>query len=141
MSENLIANLTDPTLWIVVLVWTAIGVINKLIYYEAGERSGKAALEKIHGYTEERVDRFHSQYDRWGSSLLLLASIPVMGVIQDRLTTIPGTVPNLINLPPGCRFAPRCEARIEHKLERCTEEIPELLPVAPNHTVRCWLYQ
>jgi len=71
----------------------------------------------------------------------LLASIPVMGVIQDRLTTIPGTVPNLINLPPGCRFAPRCEARIEHKLERCTEEIPELLPVAPNHTVRCWLYQ
>jgi hypothetical protein len=32
MLENLIANLTNPTLWIVVLVWTAIGVINKLIY-------------------------------------------------------------------------------------------------------------
>ena len=70
-----------------------------------------------------------------------MASIPVMGVIQDRLTTIPGTVPNLINLPPGCRFAPRCEARIEHKLERCTVEEPELLPGALRHTVRCWLYQ
>jgi peptide/nickel transport system ATP-binding protein len=71
----------------------------------------------------------------------LLASIPVMGMVQHRLTTIPGTVPNLINLPPGCRFAPRCEARIKHQLERCTEEIPELLPVGPRHTVRCWLYQ
>ena len=71
----------------------------------------------------------------------LLSSIPIMGVVQDRLTTIPGTVPNLINLPPGCRFAPRCEARIEHGLKRCTEEIPELLPVGPKHTVRCWLYQ
>jgi membrane protein DedA with SNARE-associated domain len=81
MLENLSANLTNPTLWIVVLVWTAIGVLNKLIYYEAGERSGKAALEKIHGYTKERADRFHSQYDRWGSSLLLLASIPVFGSV------------------------------------------------------------
>jgi oligopeptide/dipeptide ABC transporter ATP-binding protein len=71
----------------------------------------------------------------------LLSSIPVMGVVQHRLTTIPGTVPNLIDLPPGCRFAPRCDARIEHKLVRCTEEEPELLPVAPHHTVRCWLCQ
>jgi oligopeptide/dipeptide ABC transporter ATP-binding protein len=70
----------------------------------------------------------------------LLASIPIMGLVQERLTTIPGTVPNLIDLPPGCRFAPRCEARIEHNLERCTEEIPELLPVDTGHTVRCWLY-
>jgi peptide/nickel transport system ATP-binding protein len=71
----------------------------------------------------------------------LLSSIPIMGVVQDRLTTIPGTVPNLIDLPPGCRFSPRCEARIEHKLERCTVDVPDLLPVGPNHTVRCWLYQ
>jgi oligopeptide/dipeptide ABC transporter ATP-binding protein len=71
----------------------------------------------------------------------LLSSIPIMGVVQDRLTTIPGTVPNLINLPPGCRFAPRCEERIEHKLERCTVDVPDLLPAGPHHTVRCWLYQ
>ena len=81
MSEDLIAVFTNPTLWVVVLVWTAIGVINKTIYYEAGQRSGKAALEKIHGYTRERADRFHSQYDRWGSSLLSPASIPVFGSV------------------------------------------------------------
>ena len=90
MLENLIANLTNPTLWIVVLVWTAIGVINKLIYYEAGERSGQAALEKIHGYTEERADRFYSHYDRWGSSLLLLASIPVFGSVISALAGMDG---------------------------------------------------
>ena len=90
MLENLIANLTNPTLWIVVLVWTAIGVINKLIYYEAGERSGQAALEKIHGYTEERADRFYLHYDRWGSSLLLLASIPVFGSVISALAGMDG---------------------------------------------------
>ncbi|MDY7075927.1 MAG: ABC transporter ATP-binding protein [Chloroflexota bacterium] len=71
----------------------------------------------------------------------LLASIPVLGQIQEELDVIPGTVPNLINLPPGCRFAPRCRSRVEKGLEICTREEPRLLPVAPGHTVRCWLYQ
>jgi len=71
----------------------------------------------------------------------LLSSIPVLGIVRDRLDVIKGTVPNLINLPPGCKFAPRCEARVEHGLTRCTEEEPQLLPVKPGHLVRCWLYQ
>jgi oligopeptide/dipeptide ABC transporter ATP-binding protein len=70
----------------------------------------------------------------------LLASIPVLGIVQDRLEVIKGTVPNLINLPPGCKFAPRCEARIEHGLTQCTEKEPELIAVRPDHTVRCWLF-
>jgi oligopeptide/dipeptide ABC transporter ATP-binding protein len=70
----------------------------------------------------------------------LLASIPVLGLVQDRLEIIPGTVPNLIDLPTGCRFAPRCEARIKHNLTQCTEEEPEIVPVEPGHHVRCWLY-
>jgi oligopeptide/dipeptide ABC transporter ATP-binding protein len=49
-------------------------------------------------------------------------------------------VPNLVNLPPGCRFAPRCLARLEHNLDICTREMPQLQSIAPNHTVRCWLY-
>ena len=81
MLEELAADLTNPTLWLIVLIWTAIGVINKTIYYEAGERSGKAGLEKVHGYTQERADRFYTQYDRWGSPLLLLASVPVFGSV------------------------------------------------------------
>jgi oligopeptide/dipeptide ABC transporter ATP-binding protein len=71
----------------------------------------------------------------------LIASVPVMGVVQEQLATIPGSVPNLIDLPPGCKFAPRCAARVENELTICTEEEPKLRPVAPGHTVRCWLYQ
>jgi oligopeptide/dipeptide ABC transporter ATP-binding protein len=70
----------------------------------------------------------------------LLASIPILGVVRRRLEVIKGTVPNLIDLPPGCKFAPRCRARVEHGLTRCVEEEPELLPVQPGHWVRCWLY-
>jgi oligopeptide/dipeptide ABC transporter ATP-binding protein len=71
----------------------------------------------------------------------LIASIPVLGKIKDRLDVIPGSVPNLINLPPGCKFAPRCRARVEHELQICTEIEPDLLQVLPKHAVRCWLYQ
>jgi len=70
----------------------------------------------------------------------LIGSIPVLGRVVDQLTVIPGAVPNLINLPPGCRFAPRCLARVENDLAICTEEEPELLPTGPGHSVRCWLY-
>jgi len=72
----------------------------------------------------------------------LIGSIPVLGQVKDELDIIPGNVPNLIDLPAGCRFAPRCRARIEHNLgDICFQEEPQLKPVAPNHTVRCWLYQ
>jgi ABC-type dipeptide/oligopeptide/nickel transport system ATPase component len=43
-------------------------------------------------------------------------------------------------LPSGCRFAPRCKKRIEYGLTICPEVMPQLLPVAPDHIVRCWLY-
>jgi len=71
----------------------------------------------------------------------LLASIPVMGVVKDRLDTIPGSVPNLIDLPPGCKFAPRCRARVENSLHICTEQEPNLIEYKPGHKVRCWLYE
>jgi oligopeptide/dipeptide ABC transporter ATP-binding protein len=70
----------------------------------------------------------------------LIASIPVLGKVKDRLEVIPGSVPNLIDLPSGCRFAPRCKARLEHGLEICTQLEPTLLSAQPNHSVRCWLY-
>ncbi len=71
----------------------------------------------------------------------LLASIPMMGVVKERLDTIPGSVPNLIDLPPGCKFAPRCRARVENNLQICTEKEPDLIEYEPGHKVRCWLYQ
>ena len=71
----------------------------------------------------------------------LMGSIPVLGKIKERLDVIPGTVPNLVNLPPGCRFAPRCRVRVEHQLKACTEIEPNLIEAEAQHTVRCWLYQ
>jgi len=71
----------------------------------------------------------------------LLASIPILGSNKEKLDHIPGSVPNLIDLPPGCRFAPRCRARIELGLTKCTEEMPSLFEVAPKHLSRCWIYE
>jgi oligopeptide/dipeptide ABC transporter ATP-binding protein len=70
----------------------------------------------------------------------LMASVPVLGKVKDCLAVIPGSVPNLIDLPPGCRFAPRCRARVEHELKICSEIEPELQAIKLGHTVRCWLY-
>ena len=71
----------------------------------------------------------------------LIGSVPVLGEVKGELDTIPGNVPNLVDLPPGCRFAPRCRARVENGLDICTRERPQLKEVAPGHKVRCWLYE
>jgi oligopeptide/dipeptide ABC transporter ATP-binding protein len=71
----------------------------------------------------------------------LIASIPIMGQIKERLEVIPGTVPSLIDMPQGCRFAPRCKARIEHNLQKCQVEEPDMIAARPGHYVRCWLYE
>jgi peptide/nickel transport system ATP-binding protein len=70
----------------------------------------------------------------------LIGSVPVLGHEQDELTAIPGSVPNLIDLPPHCRFAPRCRSRVEFDVTLATERHPELLPVTEGHSVRCWMY-
>jgi oligopeptide/dipeptide ABC transporter ATP-binding protein len=70
----------------------------------------------------------------------LIGSVPVIGERRATLEVIPGRVPNLINLPPGCRFAPRCQARVDAGLTQCTESIPALVEVEPGHKVRCFLY-
>jgi oligopeptide/dipeptide ABC transporter ATP-binding protein len=71
----------------------------------------------------------------------LIESIPILGKLKERLEVIPGSVPNLVNLPPGCRFAPRCKAMVDHGLKLCSEVKPDLIDVNPGHKVRCWLYQ
>ena len=71
----------------------------------------------------------------------LIASIPVLGTVSQRLEVIPGSVPNLIDLPSGCRFAPRCRARLEHNLSICDELEPDLVAHEDEHAARCWLYQ
>ena len=71
----------------------------------------------------------------------LIASVPILGNVREELEVIPGSVPNLIDLPDGCKFAPRCQARIEQNLHICTEQEPDLVEYKPGHMIRCWLYQ
>ena len=67
----------------------------------------------------------------------LLASIPRLGDRRERLTTIEGTVPNLANLPPGCRFYARCPCATP----RSQNENPPLISLGGGRSVRCWLYE
>ena len=52
---------------------------------------------------------------------------------RTRLEQIPGTVPNLLDLPPGCRFSPRCQFAID----TCRAAEPALRTVAPEHRAAC----
>ena len=70
----------------------------------------------------------------------LIGAVPVPGEILDELATIPGSVPNLIELPEACRFSPRCVAKEEHGCVLGDRVHPELLTSGNEHLVRCWLY-
>lgn len=84
-------------------------------------------------------DLFHNPLHPYSQGLL--ASIPSLGTAQERLAVIPGAVPNLIDLPSGCRFAPRCQERVRYGLDICQEVEPDLVTMESDREVRCWLYQ
>lgn len=82
-----------------------------------------------------RVDDIYS-HPRHPYTLALLRSLPrVDRSTGDRLATIGGLPPDLLRLPEGCPFAPRCML----VQERCQHERPALRPVAPDHEVACWV--
>jgi oligopeptide/dipeptide ABC transporter ATP-binding protein len=65
----------------------------------------------------------------------LMEALPKMDEKRKKLFQIEGEPPNLLNLPMGCSFAPRC-----HKsLERCRLEYPPLIPVRDGGEASCWL--
>ena len=66
----------------------------------------------------------------------LLKAVPRLDLPQDQtLATIPGAPPNLLSMPAGCAFGPRCE----HCMQICKTQMPPLTELAPGHTLRCWL--
>jgi oligopeptide/dipeptide ABC transporter ATP-binding protein len=64
----------------------------------------------------------------------LFASVPRISGPVTRLTPIGGTVPPATAWPAGCRFRPRCPQAFDK-----SQLPPELVPVGPNHRMRCWL--
>jgi oligopeptide/dipeptide ABC transporter ATP-binding protein len=71
----------------------------------------------------------------------LMASLPQLGAKfregKHSLREIPGIVPNLIHLPAGCLFSPRCEK----VMNRCRKERPPLFRLGQDHGARCWLVE
>ncbi len=66
----------------------------------------------------------------------LLRSIPTPGARRGALEVIEGAVPNLLDPPPGCPFAPRCP----HRMPVCAERLPPLLEARPAQRVACFLH-
>jgi peptide/nickel transport system ATP-binding protein len=67
----------------------------------------------------------------------LLKSMPRLDRDVKDLYPIPGLVPSIDQMPRGCRFAERCE----YKMDICEQQMPELIPVdnAADHCARCWV--
>jgi len=68
-------------------------------------------------------------------TMALLNSVPRLDATERvRLDAIEGLPPDLVDLPQGCSFAPRCK----YAYERCTQETPVLVETDTNHTSACW---
>jgi len=84
-----------------------------------------------HACVDEVYDNPHHPY-----TLSLLGALPRVDMSRsERLTSIPGMPPNLIGLPQGCPFAPRCHFAVE----KCKQENPPLASIAPKHEIACWV--
>ena len=66
----------------------------------------------------------------------LLQSIPNVELADQKLAAIPGSPPNMLNPPKGCRFWPRCA----HVMEICRTKETPLVDIGHNHFVRCFRY-
>jgi oligopeptide/dipeptide ABC transporter ATP-binding protein len=126
---ELLAELRERLGMAVILITHDLGVVaevcDRVVVMYAGQVVEHGTVEQIfreprHPYTEG-----------------LLAAVPRLGVKQDQLAVIPGTVPSPMEWPIGCRFHTRCP----YGWDLCVREEPPLLPTAadPAQTARCWL--
>jgi peptide/nickel transport system ATP-binding protein len=67
----------------------------------------------------------------------LLTSVPNLALRKEKLSVIPGNVPNLIQPPPGCRFHPRCQ----YAQQICIDKVPELEPIGEGRLVHCFRWK
>ena len=129
---DLMRNLREQTGTAIILITHDLGVVaevaDRVAVMYAGEIVEQADVATL--FREPR-----HPYTRG-----LIASIPVVGKVRDSLSVIPGNVPNLIDLPKGCRFAPRCASRVAEDNAMAIDVHPGLHPLEAGHEVRCWLY-
>jgi len=116
----------------IILITHSLGVVaetaQRVVVMYAGRKVEEAPVGAL-------FDRPRHPY-----TLGLMNSVPRLAeaaredTAQSRLTEIPGMVPSLQDLPPGCTFAPRCT----FATDRCRAEYPPLEEQLPGHWVACW---
>ncbi len=111
------------TVWITHDLGVVAGLAEKLIVMYAGYIVERASVKDVYG------DPRHPY------TIGLLGSLPRLDEIRERLYSMRGLPPDLIDLKPGCPFAPRCD----YVIDRCWEETPPLEPVAIGHEIACWV--
>ncbi|MFN4087580.1 MAG: ABC transporter ATP-binding protein [Alphaproteobacteria bacterium] len=129
---DLILELQQKTGTAVVLITHDLGVVaetaQRVIVMYAGRKVEEADVvslfeEPLHPYTKGLL-----------GSIPRLNTLTELGSKGERLEEIPGIVPALVDLPPGCTFAPRCK----YADERCTAEYPPYVEKRPGHWAACW---
>lgn len=124
----LLKELRDQLGMSIIFITHDMGVINEIADNTAVMYCGK-------------IQEYASTYDimkypKHPYTAALLEAIPRIDDDQEILSTIPGNVPGLLNLPVGCSFSNRCsECR-----EICKEKEPDIYRLPDGHKVRCWKY-
>ena len=127
---DLLAELKERLGMAVLLITHAMGVVAEVAQRVVVMYAGQVIEE---GSVEEVFQRPWHPYTQG-----LIRSIPRIDADAARgarLVSIPGTVPSLVEPPPGCRFAPRCA----YARDACTQATPALREVGPGHRVACIL--
>jgi len=111
-------------IWITHDLGVVAGLADRVMVMYAGFVVEEASVKDLYG------DPRHPY------TIALLGSLPRVDEIrEEKLSSIEGLPPDLIDLPSGCPF----EARCVYAIEKCRTERPELEPVAPRHRIACWV--
>jgi oligopeptide transport system ATP-binding protein len=111
-------------IWITHDLGVVAGLADRMMVMYAGHAVEEAPVKEVY------ADPRHPY------TIGLLGSLPRLDELrEDRLISIEGLPPDLIDLPPGCPFEPRCAWSVE----KCREIRPELEPVGPRHRIACWV--
>ena len=100
-------------------------VADRVVVMYAGMRMERGGIDEI----------FHRPSHPY--TLGLMNSIARPDVHLERLKPIPGSPPDLLAIPPGCPFHPRCE----YAKERCATDIPEFETISEEHSSACFFWQ
>ena len=125
---DLMRTIKDKTSASIMLITHDLGVVAEMADYVvvmyAGRVIEQGTLEDIY------------KDPRHPYTIGLLNSKPVIGKKQDKLYSIPGQVPNPVDMPNYCYFKSRCDKCID----KCQGEYPKMIKISDTHSVSCWLY-